>query len=96
MLVSLVLLNAGFTGSKYTWSNNRLRGSTIAERLDRVLYNSEWLQLLSSMVDNLNRACSDHSALLVTTTKPSSVGSNRKFINAWSTHHQSLVVVKEA
>lgn len=37
MMQQAGLANLGFNRSKYTWSNNRLRGSAIAERLDRAL-----------------------------------------------------------
>lgn len=41
------LLDLGFNGPIYTWSNRRHEGLLIQERLDRVLANPAWLGMLS-------------------------------------------------
>ncbi|XP_016498057.1 uncharacterized protein LOC107816829 [Nicotiana tabacum] len=35
------MIDAGYIGNDFTWSNNRKRRKRISERLDRVLYNDE-------------------------------------------------------
>lgn len=67
------LLNLGFTGPKYTWSNCRKK-NLILERLDRCMANSSWLDKFSNaIVTHLPRVHSDHCLLTVNlspTVKP--------------------------
>ncbi|XP_077252037.1 uncharacterized protein LOC143891329 [Tasmannia lanceolata] len=37
------LIDAGFTGSRFTRCNNQRNGSCVWTRLDRALFNSQWL-----------------------------------------------------
>lgn len=67
--------------------NNRLRGATTAERLDMALINCKWTSSLSTRIDHLSRACSDHSPLLITAQLQNTVGTCFRFINAWITRH---------
>src|SRR3954468_16052035 len=83
MIAKLGLIDGGFSGQKYTWTNNRLRSHRILERIDRVLYNNEWSDLFNTEVTHLSRHCSDHTPLLVHIGPLSGVGSSFRFVNAW-------------
>ncbi|KAG6466434.1 hypothetical protein ZIOFF_075772 [Zingiber officinale] len=54
------LVDAGFVGDRYTWTNNR-----VWKRLDRVLLSPSWSSLdFTVRVEHLSRAASDHCPLL--------------------------------
>ncbi|EOY26462.1 Uncharacterized protein TCM_028138 [Theobroma cacao] len=64
------LLDAGFEGNSYTWTNNHM-----FQRLDRVVYNPEWTQCFSSTrVQHLNRDGLDHCPLLISRNTASQKG----------------------
>ncbi|WRX15954.1 Endonuclease/exonuclease/phosphatase - like 5 [Theobroma cacao] len=55
------LLDAGFEGNKFTWTNSHM-----FQRLDRVVYNSQWgSQFTTTRIHHLNRDGSDHCPLLI-------------------------------
>ncbi|XP_071912323.1 uncharacterized protein [Coffea arabica] len=92
------LCDVGFSGSKYTWCNNRFGRSRVWKRLDRLLVNSEWEKLrVTTLVLHLSRTGSDHAPLLISSqplhgTLPKSF----HFLNTWGSHHQFLEVVQQA
>ncbi|XP_020679490.1 uncharacterized protein LOC110097458 [Dendrobium catenatum] len=60
------LHDLGFSGPKFTWTNNKSGSSKIWVRLDRVLMNSEGLRLAPlASVKHLICVASDHCPLLV-------------------------------
>lgn len=60
------LIDLGFKGSRYTWTNKRKCGFTIRERFDRCMTNFEWNTLFpNSLVNHLPRTHSDHCPLLL-------------------------------
>jgi len=60
------LMDAGFLGSQFTWSNNQEGQSCIRARLDRCFINSGWLaQFPHTVIQHLSRALSDHAPLLI-------------------------------
>lgn len=66
------LLDLGFKGSKYTWTNKRYkhRRHLILERLDRCLANETWLHLFpETSVSHMARTHSDRCPLLVNILK---------------------------
>ncbi|XP_047251490.1 uncharacterized protein LOC124886655 [Capsicum annuum] len=66
------LLNLGFKGSKYTWTNKRYRnrGNLILERLDRCFANETWIHKLpEATVTHLSKIHSDHCPLLIGLSK---------------------------
>ncbi|KAL8458996.1 hypothetical protein ACS0TY_036469 [Phlomoides rotata] len=66
VVTNLNLINMGFQGSKYTWSNGRPGNENIQSRLDKVFVTAQWHSLFPSrMVHNRPRLHSDHSPLIV-------------------------------
>lgn len=95
-LAATRLTDLGFPGPIYTWWNKREGTSTIHQRIDRLLGNSEWLGLFrSSSVLHLNRTCSDHSPLLLNYSMLNRTHlSAFRFLNVWATHPTFLDIVK--
>jgi hypothetical protein len=61
------MIDLGFSGPKYTWSNCHDMSSLIMERLDRVLMNPDWRILFpEALVTHLTRTHSDHCLVLLT------------------------------
>lgn len=86
-LLDYGLLDAGFEGNRFTWTNSHM-----FQRLDRVVYNMQWnAHFASTRVQHLNRDGFDHCPLLITSTeslvkRPSSF----RFLHAWLKHHDFL------
>lgn len=60
-LDSCNMVNLGFSGPRFTWSNRRGVRSLIQERLDKFFVNSDWCTLyLNAKVSHLTRVHSDH------------------------------------
>jgi hypothetical protein len=65
---SNALVDLGFVGNKFTWSNHRSRRANIRERLDRGLANQGWVHLYpNSLINHLLAANSDHCHILLST-----------------------------
>lgn len=55
------LIDLGFKGRRFIWTNGRHNGANILERIDRVMANYNWLNLFpEAMVTHLPRTHSDH------------------------------------
>ncbi|OMP00911.1 reverse transcriptase [Corchorus capsularis] len=66
MVTNCGLLDLGFQGPTYTWTNRRQGRHRIHERLDRALSNVEWrLRFPEAIVKHLPRFYSDHCPILV-------------------------------
>lgn len=62
------LVDVGFHGNPFTWSNAREGLALIRERLDRALVNPTWLDAFpSTKVIHLPKTHSDHCPILVST-----------------------------
>ena len=73
------LIDLGFNGPKYTWTNRRKR-NPIYERLDRGWGNMEWFNLFPNCsVWHLPRISSDHCRILVKTDISVNCGGTRPF-----------------
>ena len=65
------LLDLGFSGPKYTWSNLRQITDLVLERIDRCFANSEWRVLFpEASVTHLPRVFSDHCPVLLELYRP--------------------------
>ncbi|KAI3474575.1 hypothetical protein Pfo_029577 [Paulownia fortunei] len=91
MIEDCGLIDAGYEGSNFTWTNNR-----IWKRLDRILYSEVWLNLFHmTKVSHLPRIWSDHAPLLISLSmnlakSPPSFRSLRM----WTRHHSFWETVK--
>ncbi|XP_070041492.1 uncharacterized protein [Nicotiana tomentosiformis] len=66
MIEDCGLVDLGFYGPKYTWSNGRGQGSIVWKRLDRGLVNDQWLSAFpSTSVSHLASTGSDHNPILM-------------------------------
>ncbi|EOY20524.1 Retrotransposon, unclassified-like protein [Theobroma cacao] len=90
-LLDCGLLDAGFEGNSFTWTNDHM-----LQRLDRVLYNREWAELFSSTkVQHLARDRSDHYPLLINYSMTSQRGPLAfYFLYAWTKHHTFMSFVE--
>ncbi|XP_027183993.1 uncharacterized protein LOC113782301 [Coffea eugenioides] len=90
--------DAGFSGSNYTWCNNRQGRARIWKRFNRVLLNLEALQIGSSiLVQHLSRDPPDHALLLM--TAPTWLDNKPKpfrFLNVWTTKAGLLDVIHDS
>lgn len=68
VVTSCVLMDLGFSGCRYTWSNLRTSRGLIKERLDRVYSNEDWhTKFPYATVKHLYRCHSDHLPILFST-----------------------------
>lgn len=66
MIRECALIDLGFSGPPFTWTNMRKGEANIQEWLDRALANSSWLERFGdSQVIHLPRTRSDHNPLLL-------------------------------
>lgn len=60
------MLDLGYVGYDFTWSNNRGGEDNVQERLDRFMANQEWKDLfMGSYVTHLEKRKSDHLPILL-------------------------------
>ncbi|KAL6493346.1 hypothetical protein OROGR_033105 [Orobanche gracilis] len=87
------LSDGGYVGSPFTWYSNN-----IWQRLDRVLFSSEWYNSFPNcVVRHLPRHKSDHNALLCEfNSGGAKQASSFRFQNMWTKHHKFLEVVRES
>jgi hypothetical protein len=70
--LSIGMIDLGFSGNPYTWSNHRQGHGLIKERLDRGIVSSTWLHAFPAISDtHLPDYTSDHNPLLLDTAIPS-------------------------
>nr|XP_027083597.1 uncharacterized protein LOC113705891 [Coffea arabica] len=82
------LTDLGFTGSQFTWCNNRWSRARVWKRLDRVFVNQKWLNLaVTTSVTHLSRVASDHSPLLVSCSMVvGGAPTSFRFLDVWRSH----------
>ncbi|WMV59326.1 hypothetical protein MTR67_052711 [Solanum verrucosum] len=87
-----------FVRSCYTWWNGRIENDCIFKRLDRVLGNNEFMQLLpNSEVHHLIRQGSDHALLhVICNDSREHVVKQFRFLNFWAKHNDFMKVVEES
>lgn len=86
-----------YTGSMYTWWNGRIDEGCIFKRLDRVLVNDRFLNLMpESEVHHLIRIGSDHAPLYVMcNTSQEKIVRPFKFLNFWTKYQDFKKIVEE-
>lgn len=73
------LLDLGYHGPAYTWSNMQGGGANISQRLDRAMSTVSWMMKYNeSAVFHLPRFGSDHLPILIR-TKPKPIRSKKQF-----------------
>ena len=83
------MIDLGFSGPRFTWSNLREFSSLIQERLDRGFANASWrCAFPEASVHHLTRTHSDHCPVLICLDKPPSLNLPRPFIfqPVWLSH----------
>lgn len=82
------LIDLGYSGPKYTWTNRRQDGSLIRTQINRAHANSEWIILfLEIKIHHLPRLCSDHNPILLKTKNFPTRGSKPfRFEPFWMQH----------
>lgn len=86
------MVDLGFSGPQYTWTNLRTGPTTVQERLDRAMGNRHWLNLYpDSIVLHLPSSHSDHHLVLIQGAQPAAPrqhSSPFRIQAAWFTHPQ--------
>ncbi|KAK3037266.1 hypothetical protein RJ639_029678 [Escallonia herrerae] len=92
------LLDLGFSGNPFTWTNNRPLSANIKERLDKAYANSQWRFLFpDAAIIHLLGKCSDHLPIVLKTHKTSFLGPKPfRFEAGWTRDPSSHLVVKSA
>lgn len=66
MIAATGLVDVGFVGNRFTWSNNKMILAYVAVRLDRTLINPQWvMQFKDTTLHILARHISDLSPILL-------------------------------
>jgi hypothetical protein len=92
------LIDLGFSGPAYTWTNKRFTSNIIFERLDRCLANAEWCDLFpNTNVFNLPIMFGDHAPILLSTQSQYRRPKLKfKFENWWTMEEDFQNVAKTA
>lgn len=78
------LLDLGFKGPAYTWTNRQSASNAIFERLDRAVATAAWSQRFrDAHVNYMPRVHSDHAAILLRMQKRQQSPRNFKIENWW-------------
>ncbi|XP_043710215.1 uncharacterized protein LOC122659132 [Telopea speciosissima] len=92
----VALVDGGYQGNAFTWSNNQEGGGKILARLDRFFLNDTWVNSFAySSVKHLSRECSDHALILLDfKTQASGIISSFKFQQMWLSHPDFMECVR--
>ncbi|XP_059454884.1 uncharacterized protein LOC132185076 [Corylus avellana] len=95
---SNALVDLGFVGNRFTWSNCRMGRANIRERLDRGLANQSWVHLFpNSLINHFLATQSDHCPLLISTSSTyRNLPKPFRFEAFWTKDKSSHGVVAEA
>lgn len=86
------LIDLGFSGPKYTWTNCTQDGSLIRTRIDRAHANAEWINLFpETKVYHLPRLRSNHNPILLTTNTPTIKGTKPFRFKPFWMQHQDFI-----
>ena len=91
------LMDIGFSGHKYTWSNKRGINHRIWKRLDRALINDLWLEKMpQTTITHLANTGSDHCPLLMEMVANEADHIKYfKFLNCWVDNPDFMNIVKD-
>ncbi|CAN1251184.1 hypothetical protein LINPERPRIM_LOCUS7647 [Linum perenne] len=94
----LRLIDIGFTGPSFTWSNNHLDNSIIYERLDRFLLNDPWIrQWPESIVEHKDSSSSDHRPIVLFPVPPTPPSKRLfRFDNRWIEYREACTLIAKA
>jgi hypothetical protein len=93
------MMDLGFHGPRFTWSNLREVRYLIQERLDRGFANAAWREIYpEATVHHLTRIHSDHCPVIICLSKPPCLNLPRPFIfqPVWLSHPSFPEVVKNS
>jgi hypothetical protein len=92
------LIDLGFKGNSFTWTNKRMGKANIKERLNRAVTNVDWRSLCpKATVKHLPLIASDHAPLLINTHEKDLSGPKPfRFKEAWTRDDSSSMVIKKA
>jgi hypothetical protein len=92
------LVDLGFFGNKFTWSNHRPGRANIRERLDRGLANQQWVHLFpNAVINHLTASQSDHCPILLSIEGSyQNIPKPFRFEAFWTRDKSSFSVVAEA
>nr|XP_009615867.1 uncharacterized protein LOC104108513 [Nicotiana tomentosiformis] len=96
MMEDCGLVDLGFYGSRYTWSNGKGPGAIVWKRLDRGLANDNWLvSFPTTTISHLTCAGSDHSPLLMKIHGQHDQAKKYfRFLNCWTENDSFLSIVQ--
>ncbi|XP_075083327.1 uncharacterized protein LOC107778219 [Nicotiana tabacum] len=96
--LALSMMDAGYSGNDFTWTNNRRKRKGIRERLDRVFYNNEWSATFPLVnVRHLPRTGSDHNKLRMTCSIQDTPPIKYfKFLNFWTEQNDFQKIVQDS
>lgn len=92
------MIDLGFSGSKFTWTNYYRNNRTILERLDRVNANAEWLELFfEATIGHLPQTHSNHCPLLLSLSPPVNIPSKPfRLESMWLSHPQFYSLITDS
>ena len=93
------MIDIGFSGVRYTWSNNRPFSQLVQERIDRYFVNVDWYALFPEVsVEHLERGHSDHCPVKPHLDKPYGHRQVRpfRFRPIWLSHFSFPNIMRDA
>lgn len=93
------MIDIGFSGARYTWSNNRPLSQLVQERIDRYFVNADWHALFPEVsVIHLERGDSNHCPvkLLLDRSHGRRLPRPFRFQPIWLSHSSFLDIVRDA
>uniref|UniRef100_A0A2N9FDP4 Reverse transcriptase domain-containing protein n=1 Tax=Fagus sylvatica TaxID=28930 RepID=A0A2N9FDP4_FAGSY len=95
------LVDLGFQGAKYTWTNNRDDDANIQGRLDRALATAPWLDFFPRYsVSHFSVSVSDHLELVVSTVSGTFTSRRKKIVRRfeekWATNPDCEKLIQES